>query len=73
MHAAEERLKCYRYFEAPDLPPDGGVHALTRQVAHDRLKREEQDRTQRRERDLGKKCLKCHQVPSITGVCGCDY
>jgi hypothetical protein len=73
MHAAEERLKCYRYFEAPDLPQDGGVPALTRQVAHDRLKREEQDRTQRHERDLGKKCPKCHQVPSITGVCGCDY
>ena len=32
MHAAEERLRCYRYFGA-DLPPGGGTPALTPQVA----------------------------------------
>ena len=31
-HAAEERLRCYRYFGAT-LPADGGTPQLTRQVA----------------------------------------
>jgi hypothetical protein len=31
MHAAEERLRCYRFFGA-DLPSDGGVPVLTKQV-----------------------------------------
>jgi len=33
LHAAEERLRCHRYFHAPNLPADGGVAALTPQVA----------------------------------------
>lgn len=37
MHAAEERLRCYRYFGA-DLPLDGGTPALTKQVAAARLR-----------------------------------
>jgi hypothetical protein len=35
LHAAVERLKCYRYFGA-DIPPDGGSPMLTRQVAQRR-------------------------------------
>ena len=31
-HAAVQRLACYRYFQAPDLPADGGSPALTPQL-----------------------------------------
>jgi len=31
-HAAIQRLACYRYFQAPDLPADGGSPALTPQL-----------------------------------------
>ena len=31
-HAALQRLACYRYFNAPDLPADGGSAALTPQL-----------------------------------------
>ena len=36
MHAAGERLRCYQYFGA-DLPPGGGIPALTAQVAARRV------------------------------------
>lgn len=32
-HAAKERLACYRFFEAPDLPSDGGVPTMTEKVS----------------------------------------
>lgn len=32
-HAAQQRLACYRFFEAPDLPAEGGSAALTPQLA----------------------------------------
>lgn len=32
-HAARERLACHTYFEAPDLPADGGVPTLTEKVS----------------------------------------
>lgn len=32
MHAAEERLRCYRHFGA-EIPPEGGRATLTREVA----------------------------------------
>lgn len=35
-HAAAERLSCHRYFEAPDLPADGGASALTPRAAQRR-------------------------------------
>ena len=38
MHAAVERLACYRYFGA-QLPPDGGKQRLTPQVAAKRQQR----------------------------------
>jgi hypothetical protein len=31
-HAAVQRLACYRFFQAPDLPADGGSPALTPQL-----------------------------------------
>lgn len=34
--AAHERLRCYRFFEAPDLPADGGVPAPSPAVARQR-------------------------------------
>lgn len=43
IHAAEERLKCYRYFKAPDLPQDGGAPALTTQ---ERARREARQRAE---------------------------
>ena len=70
-HAAEERLKCYRYFHAIDLPSDGGTAALTPQVATARQRILDKDGTLRRDRDLTKRCPVCFQVPSITGICGC--
>ena len=32
-HAARERLACHTYFEAADLPADGGVPTLTEKVS----------------------------------------
>ncbi len=37
-HAAKERLACYRYFEASDLPADGGTSALVPQLAATRAR-----------------------------------
>jgi len=37
-HAAHERLACYRHFRAVGLPPDGGVPALTPQLAASRAR-----------------------------------
>jgi hypothetical protein len=38
MHSAEERLKCYQFFQAKGLPADGGRATLTPQVARQRLR-----------------------------------
>jgi hypothetical protein len=38
MHSAEERLKCYRFFGAKNLPADGGRPTLTPQLARQRLR-----------------------------------
>ena len=35
-HAAVERLACYAYFEAPNLPADGGVAVLTPKLSASR-------------------------------------
>lgn len=35
-HAAHERLACYQYFKAPDLPADGGHPALSPQLHRQR-------------------------------------
>lgn len=68
MHAALERLRCYRHFGAV-MPPDGGRPALTPQVA---LKR----RTSARRSKEGSPrplCPRCHLVLPLTGQCdGCS-
>lgn len=72
LHAAEERLKCYQYFNAVDLPEDGGTPALTAQVESARRTVRERDQTQRRSWDVSRTCPECHKLPSVSGVCACD-
>jgi hypothetical protein len=67
MHAAEERLRCYRHFGA-DLPPDGGIPALTPQVAARRARLAGQARPHAPERPS---CPRCHLTLPVSGVC--DY
>jgi len=64
MHAAEERLKCYRHFGAT-MPADGGRPALTRQVAARRstIARRARDDIQRAV------CPTCHLALPATGQC----
>lgn len=68
MHAAEERLRCYRYFGA-DLPPDGGTSALTPQVAARRTWLAGQARSHAAERPS---CPRCHLTLPTSGVCECS-
>jgi hypothetical protein len=68
-HAAHERLACHRYFAAPDLPPDGGVPALTPKL---RATRERARRAKSPEPKI-EICPRCHTQLSSTGICGfCD-
>jgi hypothetical protein len=64
MHAAEERLKCYRHFGAP-MPPGGGSPVLTPQVASRRRA------AARRARDESPRpvCPTCHLALPATGQC----
>jgi hypothetical protein len=64
LHAAEERLACYRYFGA-DLPPDGGKPMLTRQL---RAKRSRVVRQP--ERAPRRQCQTCFIEVAASGVCG---
>ena len=64
LHAAEERLACYRYFGA-DLPPDGGKPMLTRQL---RAKRSQVVRQP--ERAPRRQCPTCVIEVAASGVCG---
>lgn len=64
-HAAEERLRCHRHFEAPDLPTDGGAPALTPQMTRRRKRTHRQSTPPPRP----KICLTCYiQLPS-SGLC----
>lgn len=64
LHAAEERLRCYRYFGAP-IPSDGGRPALTPQVASRRL-----STARRAKQGLPRPlCPSCHLVLPLTGQC----
>jgi hypothetical protein len=63
-HAARERLGCHRFFEAPDLPPDGGSPTYPPGVLRDRA--EERRRAQNRPREA---CPKCFTQLPATGVC----
>lgn len=71
LHAAEERLRCYRYFGALDLPADGGIATLAPSVVTARAKAQKRDRSRRRE--LVTTCRECFQVQSLTGTCGCSW
>ncbi|MFF0816161.1 hypothetical protein ACFYVR_13565 [Rhodococcus sp. NPDC003318] len=71
LHAAEERLRCYRYFGALDLPADGGVATLAPSVVTARAKAQKRDRSRRRE--LVITCGECFQMQSLTGKCGCTW
>lgn len=64
MHAAEERLKCYRFFGA-ELPPDGGRPALTKQVA-ERRKHAKKAKAADKGRPI---CPTCHLQLPATGRC----
>lgn len=66
-HAALERLKCYRHFEAPDLPPDGGVPALTPRLTS-RRRWHEQERARTAPRAV---CPNCNLQLPLSGQC--DY
>lgn len=65
LHAAEERLRCYRHFGAT-LPADGGTPALTPQVA--RLRNRAKMRTSLEgDRDV---CPTCYLMLPLSGQCG---
>lgn len=70
-HAADERLRCYRYFGAIDLPADGGIATLAPSVILARAKAQKRDLSRRRE--LVTTCGECFQVQSLTGICGCSW
>ena len=64
LHAAEERLACYRYFGAA-LPENGGKPTLTRQL------REKRSRVARQpERAPRRQCPTCFLEVAASGVCG---
>jgi hypothetical protein len=65
MHAADERLACYRYFGA-ELPADGGRPALTPQLSEWRR------RAARRAEEAGPRgvCPTCFMTLPLNGVCG---
>jgi hypothetical protein len=64
-HAAAQRLACYRYFEASDLPADGGSAALTAQLAARRA-RARKVRLAEAPIDV---CPTCHTQLPATKVC----
>ena len=66
LHAAAERLACYRYFGA-EIPPDGGRPLLTRQLAERRRARSS---TKALKRAV---CPTCFIQLPASGLCdGCD-
>lgn len=65
LHAAAERLACYRYFGA-ELPTDGGSPMLTAQVSAQRSK---QRRTTKRTTPRAS-CPTCFVELPISGICG---
>jgi hypothetical protein len=68
-HAARERLACHRYFEAPDLPDDGGFAALVPQLANARARVRKAEVAARPVRT----CPTCYMELLPTGACDtCD-
>ena len=64
-HAAKERLACHRYFEAADLPADGGSSALVPQLAAARARVRKAAAAAR----PVKTCPTCYMELLPTGVC----
>ena len=68
-HAAKERLACHRFFEAGDLPADGGTSALVPQLAAARARVRKAAAAARPART----CPTCYMELLPTGVCDtCD-
>ena len=68
-HAAKERLACHRFFEAGDLPADGGTPALVPQLAAARARVRKAAAAARPART----CPTCYMELLPTGVCDtCD-
>lgn len=68
-HAARERLACYQYFKAADLPADGGAPALTPKLAATRARTRRSKTVQRPTAH----CRNCNMQLPATGVCDfCD-
>jgi len=68
-HAARERLACYRFFEAADLPADGGTSALVPQLANARARVRKAAIAMRPVRT----CPTCYMELLPTGACdSCD-
>jgi len=64
-HAARERLACHRFFEAADLPADGGTSALVPQLANARARVRKAAAAMRPVQT----CPTCHMALLPTGVC----
>jgi hypothetical protein len=64
-HAAAQRLACYRFYEAPDLPGDGGQPTLTPQLTARRA-RAKKVRLAEAPIDV---CPTCNQQLPATKVC----
>jgi hypothetical protein len=65
LHAADERLECYRFFKAVRLPEDGGTAALTPRLAASRARA----RKVAREAVPVNTCPSCFMAIPATGVC----
>jgi hypothetical protein len=68
-HAAKQRLACYRFFEADDLPEGGGISALVPQLANARARVRKAAAAAR----PAQTCPTCYMQLLPTGVCDtCD-
>jgi hypothetical protein len=68
-HAAKERLACHRFFEATDLPAEGGTPALVPQLSAARARVRKAAAAARPART----CPTCYMELLPTGVCDtCD-
>jgi hypothetical protein len=68
-HAAKERLAAHRFFEAPDLPDDGGFAALVPQLANARARAKRAEVAAR----PAQTCPTCYMELLPTGRCDtCD-
>jgi hypothetical protein len=68
-HAARERLACHTFFDAPNLPDNGGVAVLTRKLADSRSRA----RRARIAETPEPICPKCTMRIPPTGICdNCD-